>query len=159
MPVLSSSWVETGPVQADGARPIRETHVYRYSDTDATTAITVDYSAGAGVDPDQVLAARAAKIGADQDMREASVREGMRAGTYLAPGEFWDRFTSAEKQALFAAKVAGPTEAKVLLELAMFELGLRRFVVPSAPETVALLTALASAGLITAQRATEIAGD
>lgn len=94
MPIISSQIV-SATVQASGDRSVHERHTDH-----AGRSYDVSYFAPASMDIAAVLSARAERIGADVDAREAVAAEAANYTLPLTKLEFRQRFTPAERAAI-----------------------------------------------------------
>ena len=146
MPIISSQIVSQTP-QVDGRVSVTERHTdHNGADHD------VSYLAAADMDIYAVLSARAAKMGAEIDRREAVEAESNNFEIPLSQVEFLKRFTQLERKAVYEAKRTDSEVEDVWNFVTTAVNGIRL----SNPLTIYGLSLLESKGLIAAGRAAEI---
>jgi hypothetical protein len=145
MPIVSSLIV-SATVQASGDRSVHERHADH-----AGRTYDVSYFAPASMDIGAVLAARAEKIGAEIDAREAVAAEAMQFEMPVPWVDFIDRFTAQERIAVRAARATDPIIDDFL------DLGEKRgAVLLSSPRLAGALDYMIGTGLIAADRKAEV---
>lgn len=141
--IVSSSYT-AGPAQVDGRIPIREKHIdsrgYEHF---------FEYLADENVDPDIVLAERAAHIVRTFEIRAASTAIAIGSAVALTKFEFLNRFTVSERVAIRTAQESNPIVRDFMMLLDMSD----HVHLPLAQPG---LNYLASVNLLTPERALEI---
>jgi len=144
---IVSSTYEVGVTQIDGRVPIKEKHIdsrgYEHF---------FEYLADANIDPDIVLAERAAHIMRVFEVRAASVSQAISQSVAMTKFEFLSRFTTAERIANRSAELTDNVVRDFMMLLDMSD----HVHLPLAQPG---LNYLASINLLTASRATEIGSE
>jgi hypothetical protein len=157
MPILTSQII-TATEQQDGSRSVHERHADHNG-----KSYDVVYFAPANMDIDLVLSARAAKMGAEIDAREAAEAEAMNFVLPVSKVAWRRRFTAAEQDAIDAFNEGGYLNHPALDEATKG--AIRRGLVlyaaasdinPLDPDTQALLGLYTALGLLEVGRAAEI---
>lgn len=141
--IVSSSYT-AGTAQVDGRVPIREKHIdsrgYEHF---------FEYLADANVDPDIVLAERAAHILSVFETRAASLAVAIGDAVAMTKYEFLSRFTAPERIAIRNAEASDPVVRDFMMLLDMSDHVHLPLAMPG-------IQYLQSVGLLTAERATAI---
>lgn len=145
MPIVDST-LRDNTLQADGTRNITERHTDH-----AGRTYDIVYNCPLGVDPVQVLAARAVKIGAEVDARDAAEAIAANFELSISWVDFIDRFTVQERIAIRATRATDPVVDDFL------DMGERRnAVLLSSPRLSAALDYMVSINLLSVSRRAEV---
>lgn len=145
MPIVTSEITRILP-QANGTALVWEMHTDHRG-----ISYEFSYTAAAGVDPQMVLADRAAAVGAEVDAREQAEQIANNFALPLSPYQFLNRFTATER---IAARTLAKTDPVV--EDILFMVQNAQGVYLTDPATAQGLAYLQSVGVLTAARAAEI---
>lgn len=145
MPIVTSEITRILP-QANGTSLVWESHTDHRG-----ISYEFSYTAAAGVDPQMVLADRAAAVGAEVDAREQAEQIANNFALPLSPYQFLNRLTATER---IAARTLAKTDPVVEDILFMVQNAQAVYLTDSA--TIQGIGYLQMVGVLTADRAGEI---